>query len=114
MEGVIGGDARGYFLRYGDAGIGKSAISAKLVKDHGYIHHFNIRAEGINKAGDFLRTICAQLMAVYSLEYTSLPPETTQDSGILNRLLNAVSEKMGQSGKCVIVVDALEEAENPS
>ncbi len=114
IQEFIDTNSRGYFLLYGDPGIGKSAISAKLVKDHGYIHHFNIRAEGINKAGDFLRNICAQLIAVYSLEYTSLPPETTQDSGILNRLLNAVSEKMGKNGKCVIVVDALDEAENLS
>ncbi len=68
--------------------------------------------DGINKAGDFLRNICAQLIAVYNLDYKSLPPETTQDLGFLNRLLNAVSEKMGQSGKCVIVVDALDEAED--
>ncbi len=114
IQAFIDTSPRGYFLLYGDPGIGKSAISAKLVKDHGYIHYFNIRAEGINKAGDFLRNICAQLIAVYSLDYPSLPPEATQDSGFLNRLLNAVSEKMGQRGKCVIVVDALDEAEDIS
>ena len=114
IQTFINANSRGYFLLYGDPGIGKSAISAKLVKDHGYIHYFNIRAGGFNNAGDFLRTICAQLIAVYDLGYTSLPPETTQDSGIMNRLLYAVSEKMGQHGKCVIVVDALDEAEDLS
>ena len=112
IQAFIDANTRGYFLLYGDPGIGKSAISAQLVKEHGYIHHFNIRAEGINKAGDFLRTICAQLIALYSLEYTSLPPEITQNSGFLNRLLDAVSVKLGQSEKCVIVVDALDEAED--
>jgi len=67
IQEFIDTNSRGYFLLYGDPGIGKSAISAKLVKDHGYIHYFNIRADGISKAGDFLRNICAQLIAVYSL-----------------------------------------------
>lgn len=107
-------NSHGYFLLYGDPGIGKSAISAKLVKDHGYLHHFNIRAEGINKASDFLRNICAQLIALYNLKHPSLPPETAQDSGFLNQLLNEVAEKIGSSGKCVIVVDALDEAEDLS
>jgi ATPase family associated with various cellular activities (AAA) len=110
IQEFIDTNMRGYFLLYGDPGIGKSAISAQLVKEHGYIHYFNIRADGINEASDFLRSICAQLIAVYSLDYPSLPPETTQDAGFLNRLLNEVSEKTGQSGKCVIVVDALDEA----
>jgi len=104
----------GYFLLKGDPGIGKSAISAKLVKDHGYIHYFNIRAEGINKTSDFLQSICAQLIAVYGLDYTSLPHEATQDTGFLKRLLHEVAEKIGPRGKCVIVVDALDEAEDLS
>jgi hypothetical protein len=114
IQEFIDANARGYFLLSGDPGIGKSAISAQLVKDHGYIHHFNIRAEGINKTSDFLQNICAQLIAVYGLSYTSLPPETTQNNGFLNRLLIEVSEKTKQSGKCIIVVDALDEADDLS
>ncbi len=114
IQAFIDTNTRGYFLLSGDPGIGKSAISAKLVKDHGYIHHFNIRAEGINKTSDFLQNICVQLIAVYGLSYTSLPPETTQNNGFLNRLLNEVSEKTKQSGKCIIVVDALDEADDLS
>lgn len=114
IQEFIDANSRGYFLLSGDPGIGKSAISAKLVKDYGYIHYFTIRAEGINKASDFLQSICAQLIAVYGLSYTSLPPETTQNNGFLNRLLNEVSEKTKQNGKCIIVVDALDEAEDLS
>ena len=112
IQEFIDTNPRGYFLLYGDPGIGKSAIAAKLVKDRGYVHFFNIRAEGINKARDFLRSICAQLIAVYNLDYPSLPPEAVQDAGFLKRLLNEVAEKTGQKGKCVIVVDALDEAED--
>ena len=43
-------NSRGYFFIIGDPGIGKSALAAQTVKQNGYVHHFNIRAEGINKA----------------------------------------------------------------
>jgi hypothetical protein len=105
-------NSRGYFWLSGDPGIGKSAISAKLVKDHGYIHHFNIRAEKTNKTSEFLKSICAQLIVLYNLSYSFLPPETTQNARFLNQLLNEVSEKIGPNGKCVIVVDALDEADD--
>ncbi|MEM8831667.1 MAG: hypothetical protein AAGE96_20255 [Cyanobacteria bacterium P01_G01_bin.19] len=104
-------NSRGYFFLRGDPGIGKSALSAQLVKQEGYIHHFNIRAEGINKASDFLQNVCAQLIAVYDLQHAVLPPEATQDAGFLNKLLDEVSSKL-VDGKCVIIVDALDEVDS--
>src|SRR5205085_450094 len=59
---------RGYFIVRGDPGIGKSALTAQLVKTGGHIHHFNIRAEGSSKADQFLRNLCAQLIARYNLD----------------------------------------------
>lgn len=102
---------RGYYFVRGDPGIGKSALAAQLVKTNGYIHHFNIRSEGINKTDTFLRNICAQLIVVYQLEHPFLPPETTQDAGFLNRLLGEVSDKLGSQEKAIIVVDALDEVD---
>jgi len=102
---------RGYYFVRGDPGIGKSALAAQLVKTNGYIHHFNIRSEGINKTDTFLHNVCAQLIVVYQLEHTFLPPETTQDAGFLNRLLEEVSDKLGPQGKAIIVVDALDEVD---
>jgi hypothetical protein len=102
---------RGYFFVRGDPGIGKSALAAQMVKTNGYLHHFNIRSEGINKATDFLKSICAQLIAVYDLDYATLPVEATQDGGFLGDLLDQVSKKLNGS-KCVIVVDALDEVDN--
>ncbi len=102
---------RGYFFIRGDPGIGKSALAAQMVKTHGYVHHFNIRSEGINKTETFLRNICAQLIVIYQLNHSFLPPEATQDAGFLNRLLEEVSEKLGPEGKVIIVVDALDEVD---
>lgn len=102
---------RGYFFIIGDPGIGKSALSAQMVKQNRYVHHFNIRAEGINKATTFLRNVCAQLIAAYELQHAVLPPCTTDDAGFLNKLLGEVSEKLNADERCVIVVDALDEVD---
>jgi len=111
IEQFIKSSPRGYVIIRGDPGLGKSALAAHLVKTEGYIHHFNISPEGINKASDFLRNICAQLIAVYSLPEMVIPPEATNDAGFLNKLLAEVSTKLN-GDKCIIVVDALDEADN--
>jgi hypothetical protein len=103
---------RGYFLILGDPGIGKSALAAQLVKSQGYIHHFNIRAEGINNAASFLKNVCAQLIAVYQLEYETLPLEATDNAGFLKKLLNQVSKKIEHDQHCVIIVDGLDEVDS--
>ncbi|NVM23034.1 MAG: hypothetical protein HWN68_14785 [Desulfobacterales bacterium] len=112
IEQFINVNRRGYFFVRGDPGIGKSAIAAQMVKTKGYVHHFNIRAEGIHKAEIFLKNICAQLIAVYGLKHTFLPPEATQDAGFFNQLLGEVSEKVTSTKHAIIVVDALDEVDN--
>jgi hypothetical protein len=102
---------RGYFFLIGDPGIGKSALSAQMIKQNGYVHHFNIRAEGISKAATFLKNVSAQLIATYRLPYTVLLPETTDNAGVFKKLLSEVSDKLKHNERCVIVVDALDEAD---
>jgi hypothetical protein len=53
----------GYFSILGDAGMGKSAISAKYIVDNpGTICFFNIRTDGTNRPDQFLKSICQQLV----------------------------------------------------
>jgi hypothetical protein len=101
----------GYFFVIGDPGIGKSSVAATLVQKKGCVHHFNIRARGSGKADVFLRNICSQLILTYGLDYTSLPPEAAADDRFLVQLLNQVSAKVVPSEKAIIVIDALDEAE---
>jgi len=68
IDQFINKNSRGYVLVRSDPGIGKTALAAQIVKKRGYIHHFNIRPEGVNKASDFLKNVCAQLIAVYDLQ----------------------------------------------
>jgi len=105
-------EPRGYFLITGDPGIGKSALVAELVRRQGYLHHFNIRAEGINRPELLLSNLCAQLIVQHGLRYSSLPPEASRDSRFLNGLLEQVAEKLRAEGeKLILLVDALDEAD---
>ena len=59
LDRFLSDNPRGYYFIRGDPGIGKTASLAQMVKTRGYVHHFNVRAEGINKSDAFLRNVCA-------------------------------------------------------
>jgi len=100
---------RGYFIIKGEPGIGKSSVAAQFVKDKACVHHFNVRAEGINTASRFLRNICAQLIAAHRLNYDTLPPKMDQDGGFFSNLLKQVSQQLCTDEMLIIVLDALDE-----
>lgn len=102
----------GYFIIKGEAGIGKSALMAQLVKAHGYVHHFVVGTQGINRADQFLESVCAQLIAKYELDRPAwLPPEVSRDSAFLSALLQEVSQGLETDQHAVILVDALDEVD---
>jgi hypothetical protein len=103
--------ANGYFIIEGDPGVGKSAILAEYVRRTGCVAHFNVRSEGINRATQFLESICTQLIARYDLPYSSLPPDATHDGAFLARLLNETQARLGGGERLVIGIDALDEVE---
>jgi hypothetical protein len=109
VDAFLSEHPRGYFLLTGDPGIGKSSLAAELVRRRGWVHHFNIRAEGTSRAEDFLSNFSAQLIAAYDLPHASLPPETTRNGNFLKGLLEEVVQQRPDE-KIVLVVDALDEA----
>jgi hypothetical protein len=106
----------GYLLVDGEPGIGKSAVMAELVRTRDYVHHFNVATDGIRTPGQFLRNVCAQLIVRYKLPYDELPADTGQDAGFLDVLLRDAVTVAAAQGELpvVLVVDALDEAEEPS
>lgn len=93
---------RGYFTIVGDAGMGKSAIAAKLIKDYRFPCYFNIFADGRNTPEQFLASIRKQLINRYSLQ--------NADNDNLSALIQKVSEKLTQNNDpLIIVIDALDE-----
>lgn len=100
----------GYIVIKGEAGIGKTAFAAQLIKERGYVHHFNIRVQGIQSAECFLTNVCAQLVVVYGLEYQELPRAARVDSCFMVRLLAEAATKV-RGNPIVVVVDALDESD---
>ena len=94
----------GYFTILGDAGMGKSAIAAKYIKDNsGTICFFNIRAEGRNRPDVFLRLICQQLTQRFDI--------ANVENDDLSTLLTKASQKLADDENLVIVIDALDEVD---
>ncbi len=102
---------RGYFIVSGDPGIGKTALMAELAKRERYPRHFNVRQEGIQRPEQFLRNICAQLIATYGLDPTPLPPDAAQSTQFLSNLLEKVAARLQQGEKAALLVDALDESD---
>jgi hypothetical protein len=98
----------GYIIISGEPGIGKTALLAQLVKQRGYVHHFNTVLQNIRSTDNFLANICAQLIVRYELKHSMLPPNATENSEFLSQLLSEVVEK-GVDKPIVILVDALDE-----
>lgn len=101
----------GYIVIRGEPGIGKTALMAQLVKTRDYVHHFNISTQNIRSHRVFLANVCSQLIVRYDLEHNSLPPDATEDSGHLVKLLDEVAGKTN-SKPVVVLVDALDEAQD--
>jgi hypothetical protein len=96
----------GYLFVHGEPGIGKTALLAKLVRNHTLVHHFNSALTGVTSREKFLRNVCAQLILRYKLPYEGLPARATSDSGFLLTLLATAAERQ----RVVVAVDAVDEA----
>jgi Effector-associated domain 10 len=113
IQSFINNNHKGYFTIIGDPGQGKSAILAKYVQDTGCVAHFNVQLQGINRADQFLESVCRQLVIRYDLPYDLLPPRATQDGAFLSQILEEVTRK-ADGHTVVIAVDALDEVDSAS
>lgn len=113
LENFLGKQSNGYFTIEAHPGVGKSSILAEYVRRTGCVVYFNIRSQGINRAEQFLKSVCAQLIERYKLSYSiPLHPDNTRDGNFLVRLLNEIAtEHLQPTVQLVIAVDALDEVD---
>ena len=102
----------GYILIRGEPGIGKTSVLAQAAQTRGYVHHFNILSDNVRSSTQFLRNACAQLIARYELPFSAVPPNATENSKTLENLLGLAVSRSAD-GYVVLLVDALDEAEQP-
>jgi hypothetical protein len=110
VDGFIKKNSSGYYIIRGDPGIGKTALLAKMISEHGYIHHFNIALQNIRNTRTFLENICLQLISRYNLPYQLLPQNATDDSSFFSQCLSEAASKH-ENLPIIIAIDALDEVD---
>jgi tetratricopeptide (TPR) repeat protein len=108
---------RGYVLVEAEAGLGKTAFAAWLVKTRGYISHFSLYSGG-SSMPVALGNLSAQLIIGYGLEDRApggMLPGSVQSPDGFESLLAVAAERAYQQGRrpVVLVVDGMDEAEVP-
>lgn len=106
----IKNNSSGYFIIRGAPGMGKSTLMSKLIRDRGYIHHFNIAPQNIRSPRAFLENVCAQLIARYNLSQKQLPSNAGDDSGFLMECLSEAAQD-SKNHPIVLAVDSLDESD---
>jgi hypothetical protein len=115
LDRFIAVNSRGYVFVEADAGMGKTAFAAWLVKTRGYLSHFS-RYSGGGTARAALQNLSAQLIKEFSLGDQApggLLPEWAQTPGGFESLLSMAAARTGERKSLVVVVDGLDEAEPP-
>lgn len=97
----------GYLFLYGEPGIGKTALLAKLVRERNLVHHFNSVLVGITSREQFLRNVCAQLILRYQLPDERIPTDATSHGAVL---LDLVSRAAARNDRVLVAIDAIDEA----
>ncbi|AKG20701.1 AAA family ATPase [Calothrix sp. 336/3] len=105
--------SKGYFTVIGDAGMGKSSIAAKYVSDNHCPCYFNILAERRNRPDDFIKSMRRQLIQIYGLQDC----ENANLQELLEKAIQVhrknYQNQQNQLKKLIIIVDALDEVEQP-
>lgn len=111
IDEFVSNNNKGYFYVRANPGIGKTSLSIKLVEDTGYpFHIINPQRNGTDRyAKDFISNTCAQLIKKHNLPFEHFPEDYGDDGGFLYTVLRAVSNKVENDEKVVIVVDGLDE-----
>ena len=103
----------GVFLLVGEAGVGKTAFLAHLVRERHYLHLFAEQVPGEANLPRALQSLGAQLVTRYQIEPYQRRDTLTQLSAFpdfLDRLLRLAAANLTAGEKIVIVCDALDEA----
>jgi hypothetical protein len=105
----------GYVLIEAEAGLGKTAFAAWLVKTRGYLSHFS-RYSGGTSVPSALGNLAAQLIMRFGLDGLApggmLPKWATTPAGFESVLADA-ARAAGPQGRVVLVADGMDEAEAP-
>ncbi len=111
IAGFLHRHDRGNITLVGAPGTGKSAILAKFVASNPGTIYYSSEVEGKNDAGEFLATICTQLMS----QGEALPARTAEPQSLsaptlrpYSLLLQEISDRLAPEDRLVIAIDGLD------
>lgn len=114
VQRVLSGKPCGYVWIEAEAGLGKTALAAWLVKEHGYVSHFARYSRG-ESTRVALQNLAAQLIRRYRLDdvpQVGMLPDWTYTPDTFEVLLERAAEQARTEGPAlVIVMDGADEAE---
>jgi hypothetical protein len=114
VDRFIASNPCGYVFVEAEAGLGKTAFAAWLVKTRGYLSHFS-RYSGGRSVRVALQNLSAQLVRDFGLDEQApggMLPEWAQTPGGFESVLGMASRRARERGlRLVLVVDGLDEAE---
>jgi hypothetical protein len=116
IEQFMDANPCGYVFVEAEAGLGKTAFAAWLVKTRGYLSHFSRYSDG-RATRTALQNLSAQLVIRFGLDEFApggMLPEWAHTPGGFESLLVKAAERSRECGRrLVLVVDGLDEAEAP-
>src|SRR4029078_2668582 len=86
-------------------------LLAEMARRQNHVRHFNVALRNITRADQFLRNVCAQVIAKYHLAHSSLPPDADRNPEFLLELL-AKARSLAGGKKIVVLIDALDESDD--
>ena len=101
----------GYVRVVADAGLGKTALAAEIVRRYRALAFFANASIGRTRPDQCLNHLSADLIVRFGLEHDHLPDRAGEDSTFLRRILAEAAQKA--DGPLWVVVDALDEADDP-
>jgi hypothetical protein len=111
IAGFLHRHDRGNITLVGAPGTGKSAILAKFVASNPGTIYYSAEEDGKNDAGEFLATICTQLMS----QGEALPARTAEPQSLsaptlrpYSLLLQEISDRLAPDDRLVIAIDGLD------
>ena len=114
VDRFIASNPCGYVFVEAEAGLGKTAFAAWLVKTRGYLSHFS-RYSGGRSVRVALQNLSAQLVRDFGLDDQApggMLPDWAQTPGGFESMLGMASRRARERGlRLVLVVDGLDEAE---
>ncbi|MGH3188757.1 MAG: hypothetical protein ACRDOL_16110 [Streptosporangiaceae bacterium] len=114
IDRFIGNHPCGYVFIEAEAGLGKTAFAASLVRNRGYVSHFS-RYAGGRSVRTALQNLSAQLIIHFRLDHLApaeIFPEWAQSPAGFESILGQAAERARRHGRpVVLVVDGLDEAD---